>query len=244
MSKHPRIGLPGMMIRGPGDPAYYYDRGVAFKRDRRDPRIPDKIPSWAIMPAPTERVNDPTNDQEAFKYVEDFGWQRPFPVPPQTTGIWYPLATITVPRGLIGYIYQIQTLALGFQGDDTVPWYRRGDPIFYQTQLQARPIYWRITLEGRDPDAEPFALNPQFSPGPQPVHPDITTWSDGRFTWDAVNNRLKLFIPESNTAVLWGALDPNMQEQNRPTYIGGRLIGYTQQWVNNKTAVINTRASF
>jgi len=216
-----------------------FDDGV-FLVDPARPDIDNPVPPWAdsaLKDDPGE--TDPTapqDDQKATRYSDDFAYrvQRDIPV-----NSWVALARFHVDRGQLGIIYQLQTYAQGTNEDIEQHWYTTADPLYLQ-KLGIAPLHWMLTLEQR----QAVQLQPRpraFGSPPMVPHPQLGSWSDGRYTWSAINNRVRITVPEGQTARLWVGTPPELSIERLPILAGGRLVGLLQSYEHNPAAKTNTR---
>lgn len=237
------------MMSFPAESLEFLNQGWILE-DPTKPILKDPIPDWAERQInPDADPTSPQSEQKSARYQDDVKFRQ---VLPHAAGAqWYPLAAFVVPRGEIGFIYNVQTQLIGFPGDETFLWYRNQDPIaFLWTVPGIDPTgapRWRLVLENRDPEQNraPRRIQ-QFETGPLPSHPQIGTWFDGRFEPSGGGGyRTKLMIAEGTTARLWcGMPIPELQEQAMPQVMFSRLSGYTQSYTDNTEARFNARRAF
>jgi len=232
----------------PNDPDRYFDQGVAIP----DPRIPDvdtePVPDWAKGMERSDDPAPPYGELKSGRQSDDLFYRQSRPAGEGAQ--WYPLAKMRVNPGEIGFIYHIQTQLNGFDGEENRIWYRNADPISFIYEVpgmtpDAAPR-WRLTLEPRRAgQTQRTRRMLGLYPGPQPVHPDLPEWRDGRFVFNANSVRTKLMIPENTTARLWvGFPIPEMTENQVPSLMSARLVGFVQSWTDNPEARTNARRLF
>jgi hypothetical protein len=212
------------------------DQGVELV-DPLSPQIPKPVPEWAKFTEAQQdkQPNAPQDQLKATRYHEDFFYLQP------TAAVWYPVAKINIDIGHLGILYHIQQFAVTIDGVNSVYWYTQNDPIFVQKFLpQDEWLSWRLTIDDRR-DNEPVAQPVPFGNPPGPVHPRVGSWSDGRYAWDGYNNRFRVLIPEQSVVRLWVGLPPALAEQDRPDWVGGRLVALSQSWKNSRASVVNSR---